>query len=578
MKCKYAPIFAASLCILMMLQFSTMAAAQGEPPLPPEDPTQPWFPPNDGELPGQIYTLTLTTTTTTGGPFMTWFTDAQGNRKTEFQGSDVVFFFIQTNFARSRVWVAEYYPPGSSPSRHWLIWRQFLGNAGQWMWGPFIFEQLEPQGTHSWRIWMLDLTTGAQVDNIARFNYKTQGGATVTRLSASAASLKTTDSVTLTSTTTDQSGIPVSGGTITMSYNSGSGWNGLPGCSGPVSAGSYTCTWKPGNPGTYSVRADYTGQGNYQPSSSQAVAIEVEIPESALSIDAKPSQVNVGDNVVISGRLTESASGNPIVGAYVIISLTSSAGSTPATAQTDAAGAFSYNYKPSKAGDFTVQASYAGDKLHKPTVAPSVSFTATSMPVKITLEADKADVGRDIITGSTPSITLTGSTDPQLANVPIRIEIKGPEPTTDSVTTEVDGSFSYEFTPPAEGSYKIVAYYDGSDQYAKAQSTATKITVGPDWTIALVIVGLVAILAVVGIAYWRGWIHRGKGQPGILPPPPQPRGLLCPSCGVRNRPGATFCKGCATSLGQGAGIFCPSCHASNKASAGYCKRCGTRLR
>jgi hypothetical protein len=559
---------------LMILQTSTVVAQEEEPPLPPEDLTEPWFPPDEG-LPGATLTLSLTLTTGGSGPFMAWFTDAQGNRKTEFRGSDVLFFWIQTNFAVSRVWVAEYYPPGSSPNRHWIMWRQFLPNAGTWMWGPFIFETLEPEGLHSWRIWMRDLTTGNRLDQLARFNYKSGPEATSTKLSVSQTSLKPTDSVTLTSMTSDKNGTPVPGGTVTMSYNAGSGWAAVPSCSGSVSGGSYTCTWKPGSPGTYSVKADYSGQGqDYQPSSSQAVTIEVEVPASVLSLAVNPTDVEVGDAVIVSGKLAELSSGSPVSGAFVVVSLTSPNESDSKSVQTGGAGDFSYKYTVAKAGDFTVQASYAGDKLHKPAAAPPVYFKATQISVQVTVETDKAEVGRDVITGSTPEITLAGSTDPELPNVKVRIEIKGAASVTETVGTEADGTFSYTFTPSKEGDYKIVAYFDGDDQYAKAMSTSLKITVGKNWTTSIII-ALVAIVVVLGVAYWRGIIPPRRRP---LPVPPPPAGLVCPSCGTRNRPGSSFCKRCSTSLRPGPGTLCPSCRTANKPTASFCRRCGARLR
>ena len=49
--------------------------------------------------------------------------------------------------------------------------------------------------------------------------------------------------------------------------------------------------------------------------------------------------------------------------------------------------------------------------------------------------------------------------------------------------------------------------------------------------------------------------------------------MVCTNCGHENRPGASFCEGCGSSLA----MVCPNCQADVRASARFCDACGQRL-
>jgi class 3 adenylate cyclase/tetratricopeptide (TPR) repeat protein len=52
-----------------------------------------------------------------------------------------------------------------------------------------------------------------------------------------------------------------------------------------------------------------------------------------------------------------------------------------------------------------------------------------------------------------------------------------------------------------------------------------------------------------------------------------PLRVICPACGVENRPGRRFCGKCGTALA----VACPSCGAANGADESYCGDCGAKL-
>jgi len=293
--------------------------------------------------------------------------------------------------------------------------------------------------------------------------------------------------------------------------------------------------------------------------------------QTLLSIDAQPTEASVGDIVIITGTLTEQASGSPVSNATVALSLVcaEAALSKSDTIRTGASGNFSYSHIVDKVGNYTVIASYAGDASHERAVDAFAYFRAR-IAVSLNLHTEAIEITHDLLFGST-IVNLTGSTDPPVAGAQIRIEVGGAAP--EYAVTGANGVFFYRFTPAADGDYEIVAHYDGDSQHFGATSGSVLVRVSSGW--ATLIVVLVVIAAVLGIVYWKGVVPgKGRRGPPVVPPP----GVACPSCGSRTRPGATFCKRCGTSLRAGTGAICPRCRTSNKPTAGFCKACGSRLR
>ena len=99
------------------------------------------------------------------------FVDGEGNPRREFYGDEIIYLHLCTNASNARFAIYEWYPPGSTPTGHWLIWGKFSG-PGIYEFGPFRPEVYEPEGIHSWEIWLLDLGTGELKDVVERFDYQ----------------------------------------------------------------------------------------------------------------------------------------------------------------------------------------------------------------------------------------------------------------------------------------------------------------------------------------------------------------------------------------------------------------------
>jgi len=358
----------AIITLIVIVSLSPIVQAQ-EPPLPPEDPSEPWYPPLEGAAGG--YTLAYSFTTSGAGPFSAYLEDSMGNRRTEFKDNEILYLMMWIP-APSIFWLVEYYPPGNVPSRHWLLYWIRLGQAGLWRFGPFIPEPSEPEGIHAWRIW---LWSGTWTDSVLRFNYK--------RTPVSPTDVPTSVTVSVSSTTISIGGVvtvsatvsPVAtGGTISIEQSKdGVTW--VPLTSGSATGGTVTFSFGPSEPGNYYVQAKYSGfvdtkeNKNYLASQSQLAMVKVGKVKTTLSLSVDPEAVSIDivthgtDRVTVSGSVTP-----PIAGATIMLTIEGPVSLTKSLTTT-ANGAFKYSFSPKEPGEYSVAAYFQGDDRNEPSAS-----------------------------------------------------------------------------------------------------------------------------------------------------------------------------------------------------------------
>ncbi|MEI9979088.1 MAG: Ig-like domain repeat protein [Edaphobacter sp.] len=226
------------------------------------------------------------------------------------------------------------------------------------------------------------------------------GTASTTMLAASASTIATNSTVTLTATVASSSGNPSDG---TVTFKNGNVVIGT----APVSGGTAMLT-TPNltTAGTDTFTASYAGSTTYNPSTSNAVPVTVEAPiGTATAVSAMPTAPAAGASVALTAMVT-AASGTtaPTTGTvqfyYALngapaMALGSPVNVTAGTGTTATATLNSVTTLP--VGTDTITASYSGstDTLFQ----PSSTMTATSATVRVGLP------------GTTTTITpLTGST------------------------------------------------------------------------------------------------------------------------------------------------------------------------
>ena len=140
--------------------------------------------------------------------------------------------------------------------------------------------------------------------------------------------------------------------------------------------GSYSDTFKPNVAGTWSVKASWEGDGEFEGSASSVLSFNVEKTSSSISIQTSESHITEGESIKISGSLDPA-----VPGAEVSIDFTKPNGSEfTRTSNIDSDGSFSDSYSPTEAGSWTVKASWEGDSIHISATSQEISFTVEEKP------------------------------------------------------------------------------------------------------------------------------------------------------------------------------------------------------
>jgi hypothetical protein len=208
--------------------------------------------------------------------------------------------------------------------------------------------------------------------------------------------------------------------------------------------GSFDCSITPDVVGTWSVYAQFDGDGTYNASKVGPTTFTVDRMSMSLSCTVSPTTINLGQSVTASGTLTPALSGQTITLTYT------KSGLPPVvrTVTTNPSGGYSDTYPPPEAGSWTVQASFAGDANHEPATSPTRSFTVNPK----TLFSDN-------FSGSTwPSewITRTGSVSRDIWQ-------SSSHPTTGRLGGSEDGTLVLRISTTGYSSIKLNYERMGSD-------------------------------------------------------------------------------------------------------------------
>jgi len=602
------------LIIVLLMIVTFLPVVRAQPPPPPPDPEADWNPPApSGSEQGMHRYITLIVGPGGSGAAAAWMTDYAYNRKTDFKGSESLYLWIVSPYSCYFFWWYEYYPPGTVPQGQWMVWANGPLSGGVYIIGPLSPEPDEPIGPHTERVWMMDCATGAFAHANARWNYGKDPTVipTTAALTVSQTEINPGQQV---SVSASISPVP-SGGTLTISLSQNGGqWTSIQ--SGSATSGSLMATWTPTDPGTYNFKATYSGftdaatNKQYSTSESPASPLHVEIIPTSISLSASKTEYAIDPQtltavVQVSGSVTPtgSLSSSPISNVPILLTYTSTQSTTSKTVTTDSSGQFTdqtkiTSVKSAVKDDYTVVASWQGDSKHKGATSSQVSFSVTKIVVKVAeLTLDHSQITRDLLLGAS-TVTVDGRLTPAVENTQVSISVKIPDgkPITDTVQTGTDGSFSWSFKPNHDGIYKISVAYAGDDQHATSSSQQMSLEVTPGYATLAAIIAVVLIA--VFLALWRrGMLPIGRGSISQPPTPgagtrPFSSGMVCPTCGLANRPGAIFCTNDRTRLGptrtarattagmtvQAGGIACSKCGILNRPGATFCKHCRANLR
>jgi hypothetical protein len=137
-------------------------------------------------------------------------------------------------------------------------------------------------------------------------------------------------------------------------------------------AGIFSDTFTASQVGTWTIKANWTGDDVYAGTESSPATLTVAKIQSALSITASPLTVNVGNNVTITGTLT------PAQIATITLTYTMPNG-TIITKAVATAGTFTDIIKLDQAGIWQVKASWSGNAQYESSASAPISVIAQAV-------------------------------------------------------------------------------------------------------------------------------------------------------------------------------------------------------
>jgi parallel beta-helix repeat protein len=245
------------------------------------------------------------------------------------------------------------------------------------------------------------------------------------------------------------------------------------------SNGAFYDVYSPDLAGSWSVQASWEGDYNNYGAVSQQTTFTVDKRQTTVTLDIYPSTVNWGGSTTISGELL------PAHSAQILLTYTKPDSSTTLRYVTSSSdGLFSDTFTPTIAGDWYVQASYAGDSNYYGVVGLPAPFTVkpptSSSSISISVSPTSFNFGDSTI--------VSGYISPAHA-AQVTLAFTRPDSTSLTRTTfsSSDGYYSYTFTPDSSGSWSAIAYWDGDADTDGAVSTQASFTVlsQPDFQVRI---------------------------------------------------------------------------------------------
>ena len=265
---------------------------------------------------------------------------------------------------------------------------------------------------------------------------------------------------------TDQAPLPSA--EVLLEYSSSGGAFQILATTSTDSQGRFGTSFTPAGPGSYTIRATWSGDGNHMGTSTNAT-LSVAKASSVIVLSASSFNIQPGSTERISGYLYPATmailtvSYVPPTGTSIIHTLTS-----------DNTGAFSDQAALDTAGSWNVTASWPGSATVASATSNVLSIGVNKTPSIIVLSTstsnaqpgDTVTVSGYIYPGSSTSITIT-YTSP------------GGASGTHTVTSDSTGAFSDQYTIDSAGTWTIAASWGGSTTTASSKSNALSVQTQP---------------------------------------------------------------------------------------------------
>jgi hypothetical protein len=345
-------------------------------------------------------------------------------------------------------------------------------------------------------------------------------------------------------------GTPVGGETVTFTIGSGGT---AQSCTGTSAAnGDVSCTIADVNQtsGHVPVTTSVTGNDYYQPSSTSTT----DSVQSPTTLTVSATTGPYGGATTVTGTLTDTATGHPIAGQTVTLTLN---GTQSCTATTNAQGVASCSITPNEAaGSYTLTGSYGGNPSTAtgPALLPSGgsnTFVVTKAPTTVTNTSPTIVVDGMPVT-LTGTVSTAGGSGP--GGLPVTLTL-GSGSTAQSCTgiASASGAVSCTITNPNQtaGTVPVTVTFGGNSYYQSSSTSATETTASLPSTGDFIVGNLTADGTATGSPkigtttdFWGSQYWKNNAFSGVINAPAAMKGyidsaprLTCPTPNWTSDPG-----------------------------------------
>lgn len=227
-------------------------------------------------------------------------------------------------------------------------------------------------------------------------------------------------------------------------------------------------------PGTYEIKAEYSGTTKYAPSSDTTTR-RVAVTRTHLESTVTPPIAKVDQGVTLSATLKDEGD-SPISGKTIEYYVD---GEWVGSDNTDVNGFSSIAYTPSEASPpdgWEIEARYGGDQSYSSSVdTATLVVNRLSTTLALSVEPTTLTIEQAI----TMTATLKDENTKAIPGSNIDYYIKGEDrwTKTGNTTTDINGKASLVCTPTTTGTLLVKANYTGSQKYFVSNSESTILTV-----------------------------------------------------------------------------------------------------
>jgi hypothetical protein len=158
----------------------------------------------------------------------------------------------------------------------------------------------------------------------------------------------------------------------------------------------------------------------------------------------------------------------------IILEFTNGDFSKTHTITTDEAGNFWFSFTPNGLGNWILQAFFEGSKTELPAESEKVTFSMESKPTQISAFLSNSQVKKN------KPLTISGAVTPAESSIPVEVLfVSSSSYHSETVYTDVDGTFSYEFKPAEEGEWSLITRAGDGLVYSISQSGIMEYAVLP---------------------------------------------------------------------------------------------------